>query len=61
MRSTADGDVVWALENPDDGAGNPVADYSSYRLPPRLVPDAFAPEPTLTVPQDGAVYSYGAA
>ena len=56
----ATGEVVWALENPDDGTGNPVANYGSYRFHRADVPDAFAPEPTLTLPADGAVYAYGA-
>jgi hypothetical protein len=56
----ADGNVLWTLQNPDDGPGDPVANYGSYRFHRAVVPDAVAPEPVLTVPQDGAVYAYGA-
>ena len=56
----AGGNVVWALENPDDGPENPVANYGSYRFHRDFVPDAFAPEAVLTLPQDGAVYPFGA-
>ncbi|WP_457207729.1 aryl-sulfate sulfotransferase [Nocardioides sp. P5_C9_2] len=57
----AAGRVVWTLQNPDDGAGNPVPNYGSYRFHRATVRDAFAPSAELEVPAEGATYEYDAA
>ena len=52
-----DGNVVWTLQNPDDGPGDPVANYGSYRFHragrPRRRRSRAGRSP---LPQDGAVY-----
>lgn len=58
---TRAGDVVWSLENVDDGPTNPIANYGSYRFHRAVTRDAFAPTTQVDAPVDGVTYAFGAS